>query len=83
MTGLELETARFIYHFTKKRGFPPTVRELASEFSVCVTTMAKRLCTMQKKEILRTPCGKRAYRELLFTDGFKKSKEYELIRKIV
>lgn len=80
MTGTQLETARFIYFFSRRRGFPPTVQELASEFGVCRTAIVCRIVKMQRDGIIKRTEGRREYRELFFTDEFKKSKEYQLFK---
>lgn len=63
-TQVQLDTLAFMQAFIAERGYPPTVREIASEFGhSSMNCVHQRLVSMQRKGLVRhTPRIARGWR---------------------
>lgn len=67
LTRRQTEVVRFVRRYVEKRGYPPTVREIADKFGVYHNAVVGHLAAAERKGVLRR--AKRTARGLTLIAG--------------
>lgn len=73
LTRRQSEVVCFVRRYVAKRGYPPTIREVASELGIQPTAAAGHLAAVERKGVLKRSA--RAARGLTLIEGGRRHAE--------